>query len=118
VTPDTRANAHLQHWSLKDASIFHFVNFRRPHLLDFVMQGLWIKTQTSPFERRTSAACRTAGRRAGDAVFGVAEVEPQDADPAPAAAAAGRLPAPGHGQVARAGDVELDVRLQLQTIRT
>jgi len=50
VTPDTYANAHLQKWSLKNASLFHFVNFKRPHLLDFIMQGLWIKTQSSPFE--------------------------------------------------------------------
>jgi hypothetical protein len=50
VTPDTRANAHLQHWSLKNAAIFHFVNFRRPHVLDGVMQFLWTKTQTSPLE--------------------------------------------------------------------
>jgi hypothetical protein len=50
VTPDTRANAQLQRESLKNASIFYFVNFREPHLLDFIMQGLWIKTQTSPFE--------------------------------------------------------------------
>ena len=50
VTPDTRANAHLQHWSLKNAPIFHFVNFSRPHLLDGVMQFLWTKTQTSPLE--------------------------------------------------------------------
>jgi hypothetical protein len=50
VTPDTRANAQLQRESLKNASIFYFVNFHRPHLLDFIMQGLWIKTQSSPFE--------------------------------------------------------------------
>jgi hypothetical protein len=50
VTPDTRANAHLQMWSLKNASIFHFLNFSRPHVLDFIMQGLWTKTQSSPFE--------------------------------------------------------------------
>jgi hypothetical protein len=50
VTPDTRANAQLQRESLKNASIFYFVNFREPHLLDFIMQGLWIKTQSSPFE--------------------------------------------------------------------
>ena len=50
VTPDTRANAQLQRESLKNASIFYFLNFRRPHLLDFIMQGLWIKTQSSPFE--------------------------------------------------------------------
>jgi hypothetical protein len=50
VTPDTRANAQLQLESLKNAQMFYFFNFRRPHLLDFIMQGLWIKTQTSPFE--------------------------------------------------------------------
>jgi hypothetical protein len=50
VTANTYANAHLQTWSVKNASLFHFVNFKRPHLLDFIMQGLWIKTQSSPFE--------------------------------------------------------------------
>ncbi len=50
VTPDTYANAHLQEWSLKNASLFHFINFKRPHVLDLLMQGLFIKTQSSPFE--------------------------------------------------------------------
>ena len=50
VTPDVRANAQLQIESLKNASIFYFVNRHQPHLLDGIMQGLWIKTQTSPFE--------------------------------------------------------------------
>ena len=50
VTPDVRANAQLQEQSLKNASIFYFLNLHRPHLLDLVMQGLWIKTQSSPFE--------------------------------------------------------------------
>jgi hypothetical protein len=50
VTQDTRANAHLQRWSLQNASLFHFINFRRPHLLDLIMQALFIKTQSSPFE--------------------------------------------------------------------
>src|SRR5262245_34651860 len=50
VTPDTKANAQLQIESLKNASIFYFINLHRPHILDFIMQGLWIKTQTSPFE--------------------------------------------------------------------
>lgn len=50
VTPDTRANAHLQRWSLKNAAIFHFLNFRNPHVLDLIMQGLFTKTQSSPFE--------------------------------------------------------------------
>jgi len=50
VTPDTKANAQLQIESGKNAQIFYFVNFHRHHILDLIMQGLWIKTQTSPFE--------------------------------------------------------------------
>jgi hypothetical protein len=50
VTPDTKANSELQLWSLKNASVFYFVNLHDSHLLDFIMQGLWIKTQSSPFE--------------------------------------------------------------------
>ncbi len=50
VTPDTKANADLQEWSLKNAQIFHFLNFRQPHILDLIMQGLFVKTQSSPFE--------------------------------------------------------------------
>ena len=50
VTPDTKANAQLQIESLKNAQIFYFVNLHRPHVLDLIMQSLWIKTQSSPFE--------------------------------------------------------------------
>ena len=50
VTRDVRDNAQLQRESLKNASIFYFVNLHRPHLLDGIMQGLFIKTQSSPFE--------------------------------------------------------------------
>jgi hypothetical protein len=50
VTPDTEANAQLQKESLKNTQIFYFVNFGRHHVLDLIMQGLWIKTQSSPFE--------------------------------------------------------------------
>jgi len=50
VTPDTRANAQLQHWSLKNAQIFYFLNFRETHILDSIMQLLWTKTQSSPLE--------------------------------------------------------------------
>jgi hypothetical protein len=50
VTPDVRANAQLQTESLKNAQIFYFLNLTRPHVLDMIMQGLWIKTQSSPFE--------------------------------------------------------------------
>ena len=50
VTPDTRANAQLQHWSYKNAQVFYFVNFRESHILDSIMQLLWTKTQSSPLE--------------------------------------------------------------------
>jgi hypothetical protein len=50
VTPDTRANAQLQHWSYKNAQVFYFVNVRESHILDSIMQLLWTKTQSSPLE--------------------------------------------------------------------
>jgi hypothetical protein len=50
VTPDTESNAQLQVESLKNTQIYYFLNFHRSHVLDFIMQGLWIKTQSSPFE--------------------------------------------------------------------
>ena len=50
VTPDTEANAQLQIESMKNAQIFYFLNLHRPHVLDLIMQSLWIKTQSSPFE--------------------------------------------------------------------
>jgi hypothetical protein len=50
VTPNVEANAQLQLESVKNAQIFYFANLRHPHILDLIMQGLWIKTQTSPLE--------------------------------------------------------------------
>lgn len=50
VTPDTRANAQLQHWSYVNAPVFYFFNPREPHLLDAIMNSLWTRTQTSPLE--------------------------------------------------------------------
>src|SRR5437773_9747322 len=50
VTADTKSNADLQHWSFKYASIFHFLKFKDSHVLDFIMKGLWLKTQSSPLE--------------------------------------------------------------------
>ena len=116
VTPDTRANAHLQHWSLKDASIFHFVNFHRPHLLDFIMQGLWIKTQSSPFEA-PYFSCVPYLLGEGQAMQYSVWPKSNRKTPIP------RLPLrPPDDYLRNAmvaaleqGDVELDVRLQLQT---
>lgn len=50
VTPDVRANAQLQRESLTNSQIYYFLNLRQPHLLDFIMQSLRLKTQSSPFE--------------------------------------------------------------------
>jgi len=50
VTSDVVANAQLQMQSVKNASIFYFLNLHRQHVLDLLMQSLWIKTQSSPFE--------------------------------------------------------------------
>jgi len=50
VTPDVNANAQLQLESLKNAQIFYFLNLHRSHVLDLIMQSLYIKTQSSPFE--------------------------------------------------------------------
>ena len=50
VSPDTRANAQLQHWSYQNAPIFYFFNLREPHVLDSIMNSLWTRTQTSPLE--------------------------------------------------------------------
>ena len=50
VTPDTKANAQLQIESFKNAQIFYFLNFTRPHVLDLIMQSLFTKTQSSPLE--------------------------------------------------------------------
>lgn len=50
VSPDTRANAQLQHWSLKNAQLFYFLNFRETHILDGIMNLLWTKTQSNPLE--------------------------------------------------------------------
>jgi hypothetical protein len=50
VTPDTQANARLQHWSLKNAQLFYFFNLQETHILDGMMNLLWTKTQSSPLE--------------------------------------------------------------------
>ena len=88
--------------SLKNAPIFYFINLHRPHLLDFIMQGLWIKTQSSPFEA-PYFSCVPYLLGEGQAMqYSVwPKMEEAHADPAPAAAAARRLPAPRHGRGTR-----------------
>jgi hypothetical protein len=116
VTPDTRANAHLQINSLKNAQIFHFLNFDQPHVLDFIMQALWTKTQSSPFEA-PYFSCVPYLLGEGQAMqYSIWPKSPRRT-PIP------RLPLrPPDDYLRQAmvrslqeGDVELDVRLQRQT---
>lgn len=116
VTPDTKANAHLQIWSVKDAQIFHFLNFRRPHVLDLIMQSLFIKTQSSPFEA-PYFSCVPYLLGEGQAMQYSVWPKTKKRTPIP------RLPFRPPDDYLRdamlaslaQGDVELDVRLQLQT---
>jgi hypothetical protein len=116
VTPDTKANAHLQTWSLKNASIFHFLNFKRPHMLDLVMQALFIKTQSSPFEA-PYFSCVPYLLGEGQAMQYSVWPKSKQRTPIP------RLPRRPPDDYLRdamvaalnQGDVEFDIRLQLQT---
>lgn len=52
VTGDTRSNARLQDWSLRNMPIYYFLDPRDSHLLDFLMQSLWNETQFNPLGQR------------------------------------------------------------------
>lgn len=52
VTPDTRSNARLQDWSLRDMPLYYFLNPFDLHLLDFFMQSWWNQTQYNPLGQR------------------------------------------------------------------
>jgi hypothetical protein len=52
VTPDIFSNATLQVHVLRGTPILYFLTTGFQHFLDFIMQGLWNETQTSPFEAR------------------------------------------------------------------
>jgi hypothetical protein len=116
VTPDVHANAHLQRESLKNASIFYFVNLRRPHLLDLIMQSLWVKTQSSPFEA-PYFSCVPYLLGEGQAMQYSVWPTTKKRTPIP------RLPLRPPDNYLRnamvaaldAGDVELDFRIQVQT---
>ncbi|HSA86456.1 MAG TPA: hypothetical protein VLE46_09765, partial [Nitrospira sp.] len=102
--------------SLKNAQMFYFFNLRRPHLLDFIMQGLWIKTQSSPFEA-PYFSCVPYLLGEGQAMQYSVWPKSNKKTPIP------RLPLrPPDDYLRKAmvaaldqGDVELDIRLQLQT---
>ena len=116
VTPDTKANAQLQIESVKNAQIFYFLNFRRPHVLDLIMQSLWIKTQSSPLEA-PYFSCVPYLLGEGQAMQYSIWPKSRKKTRIP------RLPfRPPDDYLREAmiaslaeGDVELDVRLQLQT---
>lgn len=116
VTPDVRANAQLQLESLKNAQIFYFLNLQRPHVLDMIMQGLWIKTQSSPVEA-PYFSCVPYLLGEGQAMQYSFWPKTSKRTPIP------RLPLRPPDDYLRAamvaslnaGDIELDVRLQLQT---
>ena len=116
VTPDVQSNAQLQIESLKNAQIFYFINFHRPHILDFIMQGLWTKTQSSPFEA-PYFSCVPYLLGEGRAMQYSVWPKSKKRTPIP------RLPFRPPDDYLRnamvaaldAGDVEFDVRLQLQT---
>jgi hypothetical protein len=52
VTPDTRSNAVLQQWSLREMPLYYFFDPRDPHILDFFMQALWNELQYNPLGQR------------------------------------------------------------------
>lgn len=116
VTPDTDANAQLQIESVKNAQIFYFLNFRRPHVLDLIMQSLWIKTQSSPFEA-PYFSCVPYLLGEGQAMQYSFWPKSKKRTPIP------RLPFRPPDDYLRdamvaslaAGDVEFEIRLQLQT---
>ncbi len=116
VTPDTIANAQLQLESLKNASLLYFVNLHRPHLLDLVMQSLWTKTQSSPFEA-PYFSCVPYLLGESEAMQYSVWPKSKHRTPVP------RLPRrPPNDYLRDAmvaslsnGDVEFDIRLQLQT---
>jgi len=116
VTPDTKANAQLQIESVKNAQIFYFLNFHRSHVLDLIMQSLWIKTQTSPFEA-PYFSCVPYLLGEGQAMQYSVWPKSKRRTPIP------RLPFRPPDDYLRnamisaltAGEVEFDIRLQLQT---
>ena len=116
VTPDVKANAQLQIESLKNAQIFYFLNLHRSHVLDLIMQSLWIKTQSSPFEA-PYFSCVPYLLGEGQAMQYSVWPKSKRRTPIP------RLPFRPPDDYLRdamvaslaEGDVEFDIRLQLQT---
>lgn len=117
VTPNTRENANLQQWSYKNAQIYHFINPCNSHLLDGIMQFLWIKVQSSPFEA-PYFSCVPYLLGEGQAMQYSVWPKTQHRSPIPGLPF--RRPPDDYLRQAMVkalseGDVELDFRIQLQT---
>ncbi len=116
VTPDTKANAQLQHWSIKNAQAFYFLNFQQPHVLDFIMQALWLKTQSSPLE---GSYFSCVPYLLGDGQAMQYSVQPRRKTRTPVPGLPGRPPNDylRDAMIATLAerDVEFDVSLQVQT---
>jgi hypothetical protein len=116
VTPDVIANTQLQVESVKNATIFYFVNLHRHHVLDLIMQSLWIKTQSGPLEA-PYFSCVPYLLGEGQAMQYSVWPKSKSRTPIP------RLPLRPPNDYLRDSmvatlsteDVELDIRLQLQT---
>jgi hypothetical protein len=116
VTPDAKANAALQKESVKNAQIFYFVNLHDSHVLDLVMQSLFIKTQSSPFEA-PYFSCVPYLMGEGQAMQYSVWPKSKRRTPIP------RLPLrPPDDYLRQAmvasldeGDIEFDIRIQMQT---
>jgi hypothetical protein len=116
VTQDTKSNAHLQLASLQNAQLFHFLNLEEPHIADLIMQSLWTKTQSSPFEA-PYFSCVPYLLGEGQAMQYSVWPKSKRRTPIP------RLPLRPPDDYLRdamvaslaEGDIELDFRLQLQT---
>src|SRR5271156_1429526 len=96
--------------------IYYFINLHQHHLLDLIMQGLWLKTQSSPLEA-PYFSCVPYLLGEGQAMQYSLSPRLKPRTPIP------RLPLrPADGYLRNAmvatlakGDFEFDVRLQLQT---
>ncbi len=120
VTPDIASNALLQAYVLRGTPIQYFLCTGVQHFLDFIMQGLWNETQTSPLEARYwSCVPYRHGQHDGNDQAMMYSVRPRTRK---------RSWIPGlpfrvspiylrqtMAQQLAAGDVELDFMIQLQT---
>ena len=117
VTPDTRANAQLQHWSYRNASAFYFLNLARVAHPRLDHAAALDEDAVEPARGRVLQLRPVPARRgAGDAVLVPHAAE--DANPRAATAAAARPTttcATRWWRRSPSEDVEFDILLQVQT---